>query len=109
MKFFLCLVVLPHVRLLIREVVEVLHEFVKHLLFIVESLEESQELSLDLEEVLLHPISLDSLLAEYLHHLSFVSGASLFPKVHQHAFEVFLDVVSLRHKIFRSKLGSISY
>jgi hypothetical protein len=54
---------------------------------------------LNIEKELLDVLSLDSLLAERLHHLVSVADASLFPKGHKHSFEIIINVASVMDKV----------
>jgi hypothetical protein len=108
MQLILRLVVLPHVWVLVRKVVEFLNESIQHLLLAIQTLQVFQELALHVVEELLDILSLYSLLAEGFHHLLLVCHACLSPKLHQDSLEIIVDVASIMDKVLCSKCRSVS-
>jgi len=89
-------IILSQIRVLVTEIVEIFHKFVKYLLFAVQSLKEFDILGLNLVKVLFNVLSLQLLLAKYSFHLSFVVCRYRVPEGKEDSLEIFLDVVSLR-------------
>ena len=81
MKLILGSFIFTKVRELIAEVIEVLDELFKLLLFGVRSVDEFEVLLLDMIEALSHTFTLNSNLSEYPLHLVLVSGARLLPYI----------------------------